>query len=185
MKTNFPILETKRLILRAISEEDLIPLFNIRSNEENMRYIPRPVFKIKEEALVHIHTIQKAYETQEGINWVITFKEKNELLGLIGFVRRNIENYRAEVGYILSEKQHQKGIMTEAMQAVIAYGFEHMQLNSIHAIIDPENVASQRVLEKSNFSKEGYFRQDTYFNGKFLDSIHYSLLKNEHRPNGN
>jgi ribosomal-protein-alanine N-acetyltransferase len=87
------------------------------------------------------------------------------------------ENYRAEVGYLLSAEYHGQGIITETLQRVIQFGFEEMGLNSIEAVIDPENIASEKVLLKTHFEKEAYFKEHQFFEGKFLDSVFYSLLK--------
>jgi ribosomal-protein-alanine N-acetyltransferase len=96
---------------------------------------------------------------------------------MIGFYRMKPENYRAEVGYILSADFHGQGVITEALERVIQFGFEEMKLNSIEAVIDPENFGSEKVLLKNNFVKEGHFKEHAFFEGKFLDSVFYSLLK--------
>jgi ribosomal-protein-alanine N-acetyltransferase len=95
---------------------------------------------------------------------------------MIGYYRMKPENYRAEVGYILSAEYHGQGIMTEALQRVVQFGFEEMGLNSIEAVIDPENYGSEKVVLKNNFVKEGHFKEHAFFEGKFFDSVFYSLL---------
>jgi ribosomal-protein-alanine N-acetyltransferase len=174
----FPNLETKRLNLRSLNSDDVDEVLALRSNPEIMRFIPRPLTKSKEEALEFISVMDTNVNNNTVINWAITTKEDNKLIGMIGFYRMKPENYRAEVGYILSAEFHGQGIITEALKRVIQFGFEEMKLNSIEAVIDPENLGSEKVLLKNNFVKEGHFKEYTFFEGKFSDSVFYSILKN-------
>jgi [ribosomal protein S5]-alanine N-acetyltransferase len=86
------------------------------------------------------------------------------------------EHYRAEIGYLLHGSLHGKGVMTEAMRAVLDFGFNTMQLHSVEAVVDPENAASIGLLQKAGFVREGYYRESFFFEGKFLDTAVYSLL---------
>jgi ribosomal-protein-alanine N-acetyltransferase len=175
--TPFPNLETHRLNLRRLSSNDVNEILALRSNPEIMKFIPRPLITTKEEALEFISVMDTNVNNNSVINWAITNKEDDKLIGMIGFYRMKPENYRAEVGYILSSDFHGKGIITEALERVIQFGFEEMGLNSIEALIDPENCGSEKVLLKNKFVKEGHFKEHTFFDGKFLDSVFYSLLK--------
>ncbi len=172
----FPILETERLCLRQIYEDDKKEIFALRSDKDIMQYVPRPLMKTLDEAVVFIKMINENIDKQEFINWGITFKSNNKLIGVIGFYRMQKENYRAEVGYMLHADFHKKGIMQEALDVVIEYGFKQMKLHSIEAVIDPRNTASENVLIRSNFVKEAHFRENFLHQGEFLDSAHYSLL---------
>jgi ribosomal-protein-alanine N-acetyltransferase len=173
----FPNLETNRLNLRRLNSNDVNEILVLRSNTEIMKFIPRPLMKTKEEALEFISVMDANVNNNILLNWTITTKEEDTLIGMIGFYRMKPENYRAEVGYILSADFHGQGIITEALERVIQFGFDEMKLNSIEAVIDPENYGSEKVLLKNNFVKEGHFKEHTFFEGKFLDSVFYSLLK--------
>ena len=173
----FPNLETNRLILRHLNSDDVNEILALRSNPEIMKFIPRPLIKTTKEALEFIATMDANINNNIVINWAITTQEDDKLIGMIGFYRMKPENYRAEVGYILSAEYHGQGIMTQALQRVIQFGFEEMGLNSIEAVIDPENYGSEKVLLKNNFVKEGHFKEHTFFEGKFLDSVFYSILR--------
>lgn len=174
--TPFPILETKRLILRRVSTDDINEIFALRSNPETMKYIPRPLVTNEEEALAHFKMIDDKIETNEGINWAITLKGNNTMIGLIGHYRIKPEHYRAEIGYMILPEFHGKGIAPEAIKSVVNYGFDTMQLHSIEAVIDPNNQASEKVLQKCGFVKEGHFKENEYYNGQFIDSVIYSLV---------
>ncbi|MCI4444189.1 MAG: GNAT family N-acetyltransferase [Lentimicrobium sp.] len=177
--TPFPNLETERLQLRRIVNDDANEIFALRSDTETMKYIPRPLLQTKEDALEHIALIDSKIETNEGINWAITLKDEPKLIGLIGHYRIKPEHYRAEIGYMLLPEYHGKGIITEAIKEVVRYGFKIMKLHSIEAVIDPENYISEKVLRKNGFVKEAHLRENECFEGRFLDTVIYSIL-NKH-----
>lgn len=174
----FPVLETERLLLRRVTTDDVNEVFELRSNPETMKFIPRPLVKNNEEALEHIAMIEEKIETNIGINWGITLKGTPKLLGIIGYYRMQPENYRSEIGYILLPEFHGKGIITEAVNTLIKYGFNDLKLHSIEAVIDPENYASEKVLQKCGFVKEAHLKECGFYDGKFIDSVIYSLLNN-------
>ncbi|MDR7211506.1 GNAT family N-acetyltransferase [Flavobacterium piscis] len=181
--TPFPVIESERLILRQITNDDINEIFELRSNPETMKYIPRPLVKTPEDALEHIALIEEKIVLNEGINWGITLKDNSKLLGIIGFYRIQPENYRAEIGYILLPEFHGKGVIPEAVCRLIRYGFDDLKLHSIEAIIDPGNLASEKVLQKCGFIKEAHLKECQYYDGKFLDKVIYSLLSNKEIPN--
>ena len=173
----FKNLETERLLLREITVDDADEIFSLRGNPETMKYIPRPLAKTKEDALEHIVMISEKIKENTGINWAITLKGNPKLIGIIGHYRIQTENYRSEIGYMLLPEFHGKSIATEAIKVVTAYGFDDMQLHSIEAVIDPENAASEKVLIKNGYVKEAHILENEYYDGKFLDTVIYSLLK--------
>jgi ribosomal-protein-alanine N-acetyltransferase len=172
----FPNLETERLLLRRVDANDINEIFALRSNPETMKYIPRPLVKTDEDALEHIAMIDSKIDSNEGINWAITLKDNPKLIGVIGHYRIKPENYRAELGYMLLPEYHGKGIVSEAVKEAVKYGFQVMKLNSLEAIIDPDNHASAKVLEKNGFVKEAHLKEYEFYEGRFLDTIIYSIL---------
>jgi len=177
----FPILTTERLILRRISLDDAEDLFVLRKNEDAMRYINKPLPKTVDEV---IELINRMNEITERIQWAITLKTdksfisaQTSLIGTIGYHRIEKEHYRAEVGYMIQPALWNKGITSEALAKVLDFGFNEMNLHSIEANINPSNEVSRKLLKKLNFIKEGYFKEDFFFDGKFWDSEIYSLLK--------
>ena len=173
----FKNLETERLLLRRISTDDVNEVLELRGNPETMKYIPRPLAKTKEDALVHIRMIDDKIINNEGINWGITLKGSPKLIGIIGHYRIQPENHRCEIGYMILPKYNGQGIVTEAIKIVLEYGFDDLQMHSIEAVIDPDNVASERVLQKNGFVKEAHILENELYEGKFWDTVIYSLLK--------
>ena len=178
--TNFPILYTERLILKEIIDKDAPILFELRSNPDIMKYIDRPIPKSIDDIHELIQKMEIMKSKGEGISWSIFKKENPDLkIGNIGLYRIIPEHYRAEVGYMLNIGNHQQGIMFEAIQKVIEFGFTNMKLHSIEANINPENIASKKLLEKTGFVREAYFKENYFFNGRFNDTEIYSLLNKE------
>ena len=172
-----PVLETKRLILRPVEPKDAEGLFDIRRDPEQMKYIPRPVMQQPEEAEKMISDILKGVEENTLLNWTIVLKETQAFLGIFGYYRLQPEHFRAEIGYLLHPSYQGKGFMNEALRAIIDYGFAELSLHTIEAVIDPDNRASEKVLQKLGFVKEAHFRENGFFDGRFWDAVHYTLFK--------
>ena len=176
----FPELTSERLRLRRITKDDVADLFEIRSNESAMKYIDRPIAKTHEDALNLIKVIDEVYEKQDGVTWAICLKIDHKLIGTIGFWKMDKPNFRAEIGYILNPSFHRRGLMNEALNVVIDFGFNQLNLHSIEANINPLNEASRKILLKLGFVQEAYFRENYFSNGRFLDSAIFSLIKPHH-----
>lgn len=180
--TPFPELTTSRLLLRQQTVADRHDLFYLRSHPDIMHFIPRPLHRNLDDTLQFIEMLNTGIANRELIHWVITMAEQPaKVIGCIGYVRMKKEHYRAEAGYLLHDQYRGKGIMQEALQAVLRYGFHVMRLHSVEAVIDPANAASAAVLEKGGFTREGYFREDFFYNGAFYDTAYYSLLAKDYQ----
>lgn len=140
-----------------------------------MKYTPQPLIETTDEALAHIAIIDDKIDTNKEINWAIVLKRHHKLIRIIGHYRIQPEHYRAEIGYMLLSEFQGKGFVTEAIKEALNYGFKIMKLHSVEAIIDPKNFASERVLQKSGFVKEAHLKENEYFDGKFLDTVIYSI----------
>ena len=172
----FPELLTERLRLRQINNEDANEIFILRSDERVMNFIERPRAKSMDDALQLIQKVNEALTNNDGITWAITLKNDSKLLGTIGYWRIMKEHHRAEIGYLLHPDYQSKGIMQEAFAATIDYGFIIMRLHSVEANVNPDNAASIKLLERNKFAREAYFKENFYYDGKFLDTAIYSLL---------
>ena len=167
-----PVIESARLVLRNISVNDAEDIFQLRTNEEAMKYIKKPKLR----SLEDVYELIKVMNSPERMQWGITIKNENKIIGTIGYHRIIKDHYRAEIGYMLDPAYWNTGLMSEAIAKVIEYGFTKMDLHSIEAIIDPENIASRATLKKFNFIKEAYYKENFFFEGGFFDSEVYSLL---------
>jgi len=172
----FPTLETQRLKLRKIQPEDKYGIFDIYSSSEAMRYFGKVPYTSISEAEDMIEKVVKAFQNKEGIRWGITLRASDKLIGSGGFWRLLKDHLRAEIGYDLNPAYWKKGIMSEALEAMIEFGFKKMNLHTVEANIDPANIASEKLLEKMGFRKEGHITESFLLNGEFTDTGIYSLI---------
>jgi len=172
----FPLLTTSRLRLRSIELADTAAFFELRSHHEFNTFLDRDKPKDHQEVERLIQTILKNFEDNEAVCWVISPKESDDFMGSISFWKIDKAHFRAEIGYGIHPDFQQRGYMSEALTAVIEYGFRKMNLHSIEANINPSNVASTKLVEKHGFVQEAYFRENYYYNGQFLDSAIFSLV---------
>lgn len=174
--TPFPVLETERLILRNLNRDDVAEVLAIRSNANTMQYIPRPLAKTEEDAYGVIEVITGFTARNERINWAVTEKGKDKLIGICGYVNFRPESSRGEVGYVLHHDYWGKGIAAEALKATLDYGFDTLGLHSVEAIIRPDNPASIKLVENAGFVKEGHFKDYIFHDGRYWDEAVYSLI---------
>lgn len=175
----FPLLETERLCLRAVSYDDVDAIFAIMGDSRVTRYFGQLPMSSRDGAIERVFLIKNSFKKQEGIRWAITMRESGQFLGSAGYWRMLKEHQRAEIGYELAPEAWGRGIMVEALQVILAYGFSSMGLHSVEANIHPENTGSRRVLEKLGFVQEGYLREAFLdpVEQRFTDTALFSLLK--------
>lgn len=174
--SQFPVLHTDRLLLRALTPDDAEAMFALRSDPRAMQYVPRPLARTREDAAAHIAMILAEQKANNCIQWVIALKDDPAMMGVIGYWRMKPEHYRTELGYMLLPANWGRGIISEAIAVVVDHAFHVLGFHSIEAIVDPRNPASMRVLEKNGFVREGWFRENYFHEGKFRDSAVYSRL---------
>jgi len=141
-----------------------------------MKFIAKPKYKTMEEAREFIDRINKGISKNEWIYWGITLRNENTLIGTICLWNISEEHFRADIGFELSPDFQGRGMMQEAMTLVLDYGFKIMKLHTIEANVNPNNLPSIKLLERNNFIREAYFKENFYYDGKFLDTAIYSLL---------
>uniref|UniRef100_A0A7N0V620 N-acetyltransferase domain-containing protein n=1 Tax=Kalanchoe fedtschenkoi TaxID=63787 RepID=A0A7N0V620_KALFE len=114
--------------------------------------------------------------------WIRAVCLRNKPVGYI-LVTPNLtgmDQCRAEIGYGLGSKYWGKGIATSAVKIVVAESFkEQPHLRRIEAFVDVENVASQKVLEKAGFSKEGVLREYLILKGRVRNMVLFSILSTD------
>ena len=180
----FPQLQTHRLILNQISEEDTEAVFNIFSDSDVVKYYDLSAFTELEQATKLIRFFNTRYQENDGIRWAIRLKATNELIGTCGFNSWNIKMKNAVIGYDLHPKFWGKGISTEAIHAIVSSAFEGTLtcgvINRIQADTVLGNVASESLLLKIGFKEEGIRRQSGFWKDKFHDLKCFGLIKSEY-----
>jgi ribosomal-protein-alanine N-acetyltransferase len=178
---SFPLLDTERLYLREITYQDAVAIFKLFSDPRVAQYLDGLLLKDLHEAQDLIEELRvDGFEKNSSIRWGIILKDRNELIGTCGYHKWIKENaWRAEIGYDLIPEHWNKGLMTEALGEMVRFGFEVMGLNRIESPIEPEHLASIRVVEKLGFRLEGVLREHIHYGDRFHDDALYALLAKE------
>lgn len=177
----FPTLTTKRLRLRQDEPRDAEDLFAMLSDEETMRFYGHETYQSLDEAQTYIRLRQEDYAQRKAIRWGIALHDDDRLIGSCGFHHFDEGYHRAETGYVINRAFWGRGIMSEALTAILTYGFAELGLHRIEAIIDTANERSRNVLLKLGFQYEGNLRQRYAFRGGFEDEHYFGLLRDEWR----
>lgn len=175
----FPVIETKRLALRKVTKDDANSILKYLSDFEVMKYYGLEPFKTINDALDEISWHQSIQNNKTGIRWGITLKGQGDVIGSCGFHNLVSQHFRTEIGFELSKERWGQGIASEAIEAIVRYGFENMKLQRIEALIEPTNSSSQKLVEKHGFIREGLLRNYELTGSKFDDLYMYSLLKQD------
>lgn len=177
--TPFPNLTTDRLYLRQVNTKDENDIFLLRSDEEVSKFLDRPIATAIEEVQKFIGKINDGIHRDEWILWAITLKGEDRLMGTICLWNISREHSKAEVGYELISKYQGKGIMQEALAAVITYGFESMGLNEIEAYTHFKNLKSTKLLERNNFIRKETVDNKAFSENEMTDNVIYVLVNND------
>ena len=167
----FPVLETERLIIRELNSNDTKAIFTLRTNKENNTFIKRNIPKNLSETRAFIDVISNLVSENKGLFWVIVSKINNELIGTIGLRNFKDDDNYAEVGYELSPNYHQKGLMSEALQKLINFGYSNLHLKTIEAFTHKNNIASKALLEKYNFIFQPERRDEGFDNNRIYKLV--------------
>ena len=180
--SNFPELTTDRLRLREMTLDDVDWCLKHFSKPEIVEGIGFPAPKDKGSAREEFELyILRPWREKTGVYWGIELKDGPGLIGSAGFYKWNQAHRKAEIEYDLDPAHWGKGIMREALEAIIEYGFVEMDLNRITLLVISSNERSLRLVRRLGFLQEGVMRESAFFDGRFIDDVLFSLLKSEWR----
>jgi RimJ/RimL family protein N-acetyltransferase len=178
MPTLTPIeLFTPRLKLRWMEASDAEAHYAVFSDPDVARYWSSGPWTALDQAHEHITATQAAYADGSGMRLGIALRETGELIGNASLHRFVDTSRRCELGYALARAHWGYGYVSEALRALLDFGFTALDLNRVEADIDPRNTASARVLEKLGFRKEGYMPERWIVQGEPADTVYYGLLR--------
>ncbi|BDD05812.1 GNAT family N-acetyltransferase [Aureibacter tunicatorum] len=170
-------LESERLYFRKIGPQDAEDIYSLRSQETTMRYMDSKYHQSLKDSEAFIQDNLSIQTKGEGMFFAIIEKESGAFVGDFVFWKIDDRHHRADIGYMLKPDFWGKGFMQETMKTLLAYAFDEVGIHSIEANVNPENGNSSRALLKIGFEKEAYFKENYYFEGKYLDSEIFSLLE--------
>ena len=172
-----PVLDTPRLRLRHPRPSDGPAVLAIFGNPQAMRYWSHEPLADPKAATHYIASMDEGFAERALFQWAITEPAADELIGTVTLTSWQRVNRRAELGYMLSPAHWGKGFASEAVRAVLRFGFEAMDLHRVEAELDPRNEASARLLERVGFQQEGLQRQTWYLYDEWCDSALYGILR--------
>lgn len=175
------MIETSRLILRRFKVEDAKHMYdNWASDPVVTKYLSWSTHKNVLETEEIIGSWVSEYENENSYNWCITIKPTGEAVGGISVVKMFENADCCEIGYVLSRRLWSKGIMTEALHAVLKYLFEKVGFHRVQLRHDVNNVASGKVMLKNGLKCEGLLRESEKSpQGNWRDMVIYSILDKE------
>jgi ribosomal-protein-alanine N-acetyltransferase len=178
----FPILETDRLILREITIADAEWYLEHFSRKEIVQGQGFPAPKGMKEAREELQLyFVDLFKNRNGFRWGIQMKGEERLIGSCGYYKwLKPDGRQAEIGYDLDPPYWGQGIMTEALTAIIDFGFQKMKLNRIELLVLPKNKRSSGLANKLGFKKEGVLREHG-FDEKMrpADDVIFSMLRRD------
>lgn len=173
-------IETARLILRQAHREDARPMFrNWASDAEVTKFLSWPTHEFPGTSGAVLDVWIREYEKPEHYLWMIELKELGEPIGTISAVRLNEAVGSVEIGYCIGRPWWHRGIMTEALEAVIRFFFVSVGMNRVEAKHDPNNPHSGGVMKKCGMRYEGTSRSSDRNNRGICDAAHYAILRGD------
>ncbi len=176
---SLPVIETPRLILRPMTRADAGDMFEYASDPEVSRYTVWDAHGSVDDALKFLACAEENYRAGEPENWGVVYRADGKFIGTCGYFYWDIWHYKAEIHYAMSRAYHGKGLMTEAVEAALDFGFTAMGLNRVEAGCMPANTASERLLQKAGMTYEGVKRAGIFSKGIFNDLKVYAILRRE------
>ena len=165
--TPFPILMSKRLMLRQLEAKDAKALFDYQSDKNNFEFVDMPVYIALEQAQSYIHKMNLGMTENKWIPWAICLKDEDEIIGTVSLWHLDDKENKAELGYGLFPAYRRKGYMKEALEKVLAYGFDDMKLLTIEAYTSVSNEPSKQFLDSQAFEFVKNF-EDPYSGGALM-----------------
>lgn len=181
METELSTLQTERLLLQKLTPEDHHHVFGTYSDEAIKEF-----FGLNTDDALQVekqrYKAGMATFNRSFVNFQLMDKRSGKIIGGCGFHTWYLQHARTEIGYQINDEANRgKGLMREAMKAIIDYGFYQMHLNRIEAFIGQDNVPSLRLVRSLGFIEEGRLRQHYCKNGRMEDSLVFALLRDEYK----
>jgi ribosomal-protein-alanine N-acetyltransferase len=176
---SFPDLCTPRLRLRRLRMEDARDIFAYARDPQMMPFVFWEAHRSLDDTREFLERTLKGYADGVPPTWGIQHLKHGVIIGACAYHEVSFQNARAEIGYALARKHWGRGLMTEAVRAMLDYGFSTLQLNRIEARCDVENIGSWRVMEKVGMKFEGVLRQNIILHGRPRDAKMYAILRED------
>ncbi len=176
----FPELATRRLRLRRFRPDDVEGMHACFGDPDAMRYWNTPACKTQAETARWVKALGKAASPHQWLGWSVAERRGDRCIGMVNYHHRELRNKRLEIGYILAPAQQGKGLMTEALQAILDHCLVQLGVHRVEAMIHPDNAASIRLVTRLGFRLEGGPLRDYWRNGDvYMSTMVYALIAGE------
>ena len=177
--SNLPRFETKRLVLRRIEDDDYEDMFEYSADLEVTKYLTWQPHATVNETKEYILNLQKRYEAGKFFDWGLVYKEDGRFVGTCGFTSINITQNTSEIGYVLSKKYWGMGLIPEALESIMDFGFSYFGFDKIEARFLDGNENSKKVMQKAGMVFEKTDRNVLHIKGEYRTVHTYSITKND------
>lgn len=173
-------IQTDRLILRKFTMDDAEAMFNNWTNDEEVaRYMRWDAHKSIEETKKVLQGRIEKYKNPSTYHWAIVLKDTGILVGNIVLICANEHDMCGEAAYCLGREYWGRGIVTEALKAVLNFGLLEVGFNRIEAFHSVNNIGSGKVMRNAGMKYEGRMRQKYRSHMGFEDSDMYAILRED------
>lgn len=176
---DLPTLETERLVLRKLAMADAEAVFAYASDPEIGRHTAWPPHRTVADSEAYLRMALGLYEGGNEALWGVVLKEEGRVVGTCGLYDIDARHATAALGYVLALRLRGRGIMPEAMKAVLAWGFGPLGLQRVQGVCRVDNAPSTRVMEKLGLAPEGVMRSCRVVKGRRIDMKLYAILQAE------
>jgi ribosomal-protein-alanine N-acetyltransferase len=173
----FPIIETKNLLLRRITGDDTYDIFELRKDPRMNEYTDTRLDESQEETKSYIDKINKGIDEGKWIVWAIEHRQSKKVIGSISIWNINLEQKSAELGYGIAPGYQNKGLMKEALLSVVDYGFNVMNLSALEAYTEEKNIKSIKLLERCKFIEANRVDDEGCYSDRIYHMVVYRLEK--------
>ena len=174
-------IESDRLTLRPFCYTDDNDMLAYWVSDPKIQSLySEPTYTTKEEVKELLDKYISSYERNDYYRWAIIEKESDICIGQIAIFLVDNKNHFCEIEYALGSKFHRKGYATEAVKSILDFSFNYVSFHKVQVCHKEGNIASQGVIGKCNFTYEGTLRDFFYMEGKYVNRLYYSMLRDEY-----
>jgi len=180
--SRLPTLQTPRLRLRPLAESDVADVFSVFSDPVVVRYWDGPLMGTLQDAMQYIDQIHHGFRRKDLFQWGIADASTDAVVGTCTLTHVSVAHERAEIGFALRQTHWGQGLGSEAVAALLEFGFATVRLHRLEADVDPRNDRCLRLLERLGFEREGFLRERYYLNSERQDAVILGLLRSNWKP---
>ena len=174
-----PAIRTERLLLRPMHVTDAMDMFEYASREEVTEFLLWSPHRTLSYTRDYLRYIEDRYAIGDFYDWAVTLADSGKMIGTCGFTRLDLPHNSGEIGYVLNPDFHHNGYATEAVSAILKFGFEELGLHRLEARFMQGNDASRKVMERLGMTFEGFHRDAMFVKGSYKTIGVSAILKDE------